>query len=256
MIPTGVKEGWVQAAGSGVGAAIQQAATSTGVDFGYLLGQARIESGFNPNARARTSSATGLYQFIEQTWLSTVKQHGAKHGLGWAANAIHQGANGRFSVADPGMRRAILDMRRDPEAAASMAAEFASDNQDHLEGKLGRPVESVDLYLAHFLGAGGAARFLSAHQANPNARADTLLPASARANRGVFYSKDGSPRSFAEIRDRFAAKLGGSSPLPARTPTDGFTQVRLAALETPTEVTRPSPHYARLAYLMLAELGA
>jgi hypothetical protein len=123
-------------------------------------------------------------------------------------------------------------------------------------GKLGRPVESVDLYLAHFLGAGGAAKFLSAHQANPNARADTLLPASARANRGVFYSKDGSPRSFAEIRDRFAAKLGGSSPLPARTPTDGFTQVRLAALEAPTEVTRPSPHYARLAYLMLAELGA
>jgi hypothetical protein len=256
MIPTSVRDGWVSAAGSGVGAAISQAAASTGVDFGYLLGQARIESGFNPNARARTSSATGLYQFIEQTWLGTVKQHGAQHGLGWAANAIQRGANGRYSVADPATRRAILDLRRDPQAAASMAAEFASDNQSHLEGKLGRPVESVDLYLAHFLGAGGAAKFLRAHDANPDAPAASILPAAARANRWVFYNKDGTARSFAEIRERFAAKLGGSAPLPARAPAEDFTTVRMAALEAPqADLARPTPEYARLAYLMLAQLG-
>ncbi len=257
MIPTSVREGWVQAAGSGVGAAIQQAAASTGVDFGYLMGQAKIESGFNPNARARTSSATGLYQFIEQTWLGTVKQHGAKHGLGWAANAIQRGSNGRFFVADPGARQAILDMRRDPAAAASMAAEFASDNQDVLENKLGRPVESVDLYLAHFLGAGGATRFLRGHDANPDAPAAAVLPAAAKANRWVFYKKDGSPRSFAEIRERFATKLGGSAPLPARTPAQDFTTTRIAAMEArPADIPSPSAEYARLAYLMLAQIGA
>lgn len=256
MIPTSIRQGWGNVAASGVGAAIQQAAAQTGVDFGYLLGQARIESGFNPNARARTSSATGLFQFIDQTWLGTVKQHGEKHGLGWAANAIRQGSNGRYYVADPAMRNAILDMRKDPQAASSMAAEFAADNQAYLENRLGRPTESVDLYLAHFLGAGGAAKFLKAHDANPDSAAASILPAAARANRWVFYNKDGSARRFAEIRQRFAAKLGGDTgPLPP--PADrGFTNVRMAALEaSKPDVTRPAPQYARLAYLMLAQLG-
>ncbi len=256
MNPTSIGEGWANAAGSSIGAAIHQAASRTGVDFSYLLGQARIESGFNPNARARTSSATGLFQFIEQTWLGTVKQHGEKHGLGWAANAVQRGPNGRYQVSDPAMRRAILDLRKDPEAASSMAAEFAADNQSYLENRLGRPMQSVDLYLAHFLGAGGAAKFLKAHDANPDASAAASLPAAARANRWVFFHKNGAPRSFAEIRERFAAKLGGdSAPLPSPAARD-LTNVRMAALEAPkADVARPSPQYARLAYLMLAQLG-
>ena len=256
MNPTSIRESWTSAAQGGIGAAIHRAAANTGVDFNYLLGQARIESGFNPNARARTSSATGLFQFIDQTWLGTVKQHGSKHGMEWAASAIQRGANGRYHVADPAMRQAILDLRKDPGAASSMAAEFASDNQSYLENRLGRATESVDLYLAHFLGAGGAAKFLKAHDANPNASAASALPSAARANRWVFYNKDGSPRSFAEIRNRFAAKLGGApGPLPSPASRD-FTNVRMAALEAPkTDIARPSPQYARLAYLMLAQLG-
>jgi hypothetical protein len=255
MIPTNIRENWGKAAANGVGAAIQNAAARTGVDFDYLLGQARIESGFNPNARARTSSATGLFQFIDQTWLGTVKEHGEKHGLGWASNAIQRGANGRFFVSDPAMRSAILDMRRDPQAASTMAAEFAADNQAYLENRLGRPTESVDLYLAHFLGAGGAAKFLKAHDANPDASAAAMMPSAAQANRWVFYNKDGSPRSLAQIRERFAAKLGGSSaPLPS--PARDYSNVRMAALEAPkADIARPSPQYARLAYLMLAQLG-
>lgn len=252
MNPTAIRN----AMGTQVGAAIQQAAARTGVDFGYLIGQARIESGFDPNARARTSSATGLYQFIDQTWLSTVQKHGDKHGLGWAADAVQRGANGRFYVSDPGMRQAIMDLRRDPNAASSMAAEFASDNQSHLENSLGRPVESVDLYLAHFLGAGGAEKFLRAHDANPNGSAASILPAAARANRSIFYDRGGSPRSFAEIRERFAAKLGGSTPLPSAAQPALDTSTRMAVLETaPARAAGPTPQYARLAYLMLAQLG-
>jgi hypothetical protein len=256
MIPTSMRESWQAAAQSGVGVAIQQAAARTGVDFGYLLGQAKIESGFDPNARARTSSATGLFQFIEQTWLATVKQHGDKHGLGWAADAIKQGSNGRYHVSDPATRRAILDMRKDPAAASAMAAEFAADNQNYLENRLGRPMESVDLYLAHFLGAGGAAQFLSAHDANPDAPAAGILPAAARANRSIFYAKNGAPRSFAEIRERFAAKLGtGSAPLPAPAVRD-YPQVQMALQDTNApKIAGPTPQYARLAYLMLAQLG-
>jgi Transglycosylase SLT domain len=263
MIPTTGSDFALRGAHGRVGAAISQASARTGVDFTYLFNQARIESSLNPNARARTSSATGLYQFIEQTWLGTVRRHGAEHGLGWAANAIQRGQNGRFHVADPQMRRAILDLRRNPEASAAMAAEFASDNGQYLERRLGRPAESVDLYLAHFLGAGGAARFLRAHDANPGGAAAPVLPAAARANRWVFYNRNGSPRSFAEIRERFAARIGGGGPNPVTPRQQVLPPVQLATLETGfmPGVVKGQPmqaanaELARLAYLMLAGIG-
>ncbi len=191
--------------------AIASASQRTGVDFDYLLNQARIESHFDPSARAKTSSATGLFQFTKQTWLGTLKQHGAQHGLGWAADAITRNSKGVYSVADDQLRGAILDMREDPEAASVMAAEFASDNGEHLATQLGRPPEPVDLYLAHFLGAGGAVQFLSAYDANPDTAAAPLLPAAAAANKSIFYDGNGNPRSVGEIRQRFAAKLGDSN---------------------------------------------
>ncbi len=258
MIPTTLGRAQLDGGRDRVTAAIQVASARTGVAFDYLLSQARIESSFNPNARARTSSATGLYQFIEQTWLSTVKQHGAEHGLGWASDAIRRGANGRYYVADPGMRQAILDLRRQPEAASAMAAEFASDNGRYLEARLGRAAEPVDLYLAHFLGAAGAARFLQAHDANPGAAAAPLLPAAARSNRNVFYDRSGSPRSFAEIRNRFAARIEGDG-VPSRPTRPAFARELQMASTEMTDRARPratvQPQYARLAYLMLAQLG-
>ena len=266
-----------------VTAAIQLASARTGVRFDYLLSQARLESSLNPNAHARTSSATGLFQFIEQTWLGMVKQHGTAHGLGWAADAIQRGRNGHYYVADPAMRRQILDLRRQPEAASAMAAEFASDNGRYLESRLGRPAQPVDLYLAHFLGAGGAARFLRAHDANPDGAAAAMLPAAARANRAVFYNRDGSARSFAEIRAHFAERMGGGAEAGPPVRMAAATQVRpgfnLAALELdaladPNDPDNPqrdpldlaletgrsrstsaSPQLARMAYMMLARLG-
>jgi len=259
-----------------VTAAIQLASARTGVQFDYLFNQARVESSLNPDAHARTSSATGLFQFIEQTWLGMVKQHGADHGLATEANAIQRGRNGHYYVADPAMRRQILDLRRQPEAASAMAAEFASDNGRYIERRLGRPAEPVDLYLAHFLGAGGASRFLRAHDANPGAAAAAMLPAAARANRAVFYNRDGSARSFAEIREHFAERMGGSGAgAPIRTvdarPRPGFNLAALdfdpqesdpldgdslnAALEAGRSRTAASPQLARMAYMMLARLG-
>lgn len=247
-----------------VGAAIQRAAQRTSVDFSYLLNQAKVESGLNPTAKARTSSATGLFQFIEQTWLGTVKKHGAAHGLGWAADSIQCGPDGRYRVADPNARRTILDLRSDPDAASTMAAEFARDNQATLEAKLGRPVGSVDLYLAHFLGAAGASDFLRAHDADPDAPAAELMPAAARANRWVFFNRDGTPCSLSEIRNRFAAKIDGSASLPPPMPSSRadelqpgeFLPIRTASAIPTAARPLPSPQYARLAYLMLAELGA
>ena len=197
--------------------AVQNASARTGVNFDYLVDVARVESRFDPNAKASTSSARGLYQFTAQTWLSTLRRHGADHGFGWAADAIAQDASGRFNVADPQLREQILGLRDDPVASSNMAAALTSDNQDYIEGQLGRPAEPVDLYLAHFLGSAGAVRFLSAWQENPGQAGAALLPDAAAANRSVFYTADGSMRSLGEIRDLFRAKLeegGGPGALP------------------------------------------
>ncbi len=201
-----------------VTAAISSAAEATGVDFGYLYRQAKIESGLDPSAKARTSSARGLYQFTDQTWLATLKQHGGDHGFGWAADNISRSPGGRYQVADKSQRDLIFGLRDQPEAASAMAAEFASDNGTYLEDRLNRDVEPVDLYLAHFLGAEGAARFLTSYAADPDAAAAPILPAAAAANRAIFYGSDGRPRSLAEIREGFAAKLNQPQSEPAPSP--------------------------------------
>lgn len=268
--------------------AIAYAANATGIDFDYLLGQAKVESGLNASARAGSSSASGLYQFIESSWLAVVKKHGAEHGLGWAADAIGT-SGGRYSVADGATRQAILALRNDPAAASLMAAEHASDNKVALEGNLGRAANGTDLYMAHFLGLGGASKFLSAMQADPQASGASLFPGAARTNRSVFYDDGGRPRSLSAIYQRFADKLGagGDSVGETRSANLAFAAQALAMGDGTTVVTganetadsalswarstlgqlngkgaaagdsllRPRPDHARLAYMMLARMG-
>jgi hypothetical protein len=194
-------------AGSPVEAAIARAAEATSVDFGYLLAQAEVESSMNPEARAGTSSATGLYQFIDSTWLDTVKKHGERFGLGALAAQIDVSASGNATVVDPAQRQAILALRSDPQIASLMAAGLAEDNRAHLAPILGREPDHAELYLAHFLGAGGAGRFLSEMQADPTQSAAALFARPAAANRAIFYAPDGSPRSLAGVMDVLAGKL-------------------------------------------------
>ena len=199
-------------ANAAVHAAIRNASEQTDIDFDYLLAQARIESALDPSAKARTSSAAGLYQFTNQTWLATLDKHGAEHGLGWAANAIST-SGGRARITDPSMQSAIMQLRYDPQAASLMAGELAGDNAAYLETSFGRAADSTELYLAHFLGAGGARKFIAAHQADPTQSAASLFPAAANANRGVFYT-DGRARSVGEVRELFAGKLAQSGSQP------------------------------------------
>jgi hypothetical protein len=185
-----------------VRAAIARAAASAGVDFNYLLAQARLESSLDPSARAGTSSAAGLYQFTRGTWLQTLDRHGGKHGLDWTSAAIDQGR-----VNDPALRQQIMALRFDPDASALMAAEFASDNADHLSGVLGRAPDAAELYMAHFLGAGGAGQFLRALASDPGQSAAALLPKAAAANRGIFYTPGGAARSVSGVMELMRGKM-------------------------------------------------
>ena len=209
-----------------VRAAIGQAAQSTGVNFSYLLAQAKSESGLNPNAKAASSSASGLYQFLDQSWLGVVKQHGAEHGFGWAADAITAKKGGGFTV-DPSLRQAVMSLRDQPGPSALMAASYAADNASNLSQSLGRQVNGTDLYMAHFLGLGGATKFLRAQCTNGSACAATMFPQEARANRSIFYGKDGSPRTLDQVYAIMGHKLDnavdGSNNAAVQTAGSGFT---------------------------------
>jgi hypothetical protein len=197
----------IAAPGTPIEAAIARAAARTSVDFNYLLAQAEVESAMDPAARAATSSATGLYQFIESTWFDTVKKHGHRFGLGAVADEIEVTASGSAFVTDPARRDAILALRSDPEVASLMAAGLAEDNRAHLAPILGRQPGHAELYLAHFLGAGGAGRFLTELQADPGQSAPALFARPAAANRPIFYQADGSPRSLAQVMEVIGGKL-------------------------------------------------
>ncbi|MDE1901124.1 MAG: transglycosylase SLT domain-containing protein [Alphaproteobacteria bacterium] len=189
--------------------AIKNAAARTGVDFSYLVKKAAQESGFDPTAKASTSSATGLYQFTSQTWLQMVKTYGAQYGLASSAAQITD-SNGHLSVADPAARQAILALRNDPQISAEMAGELDKQNAASLQASVGGQINGTDLYLAHFLGAGGASDFLNTMRATPNASAASVLPQAAAANPAVFYNKNGTPRTLQQIYQHFARNFNGT----------------------------------------------
>lgn len=198
----------VSAARPDVRVAIARASQRTGVDFTYLLAQARIESGMNPQARAATSSAAGLYQFVNSTWLDTLDRHGDRHGLGWASAAIDR-SGGRAVAGDRAQLPGLLALRLDPDAAATMAAELANDNAAALRPVLGREPGASELYLAHFMGAGGAIKFLNALQSDPAQSAAALFPAAAAANRPIFH-EGARARSVGEVMGVLHDKVAGA----------------------------------------------
>ncbi|WP_380872564.1 hypothetical protein ACFB49_34890 [Sphingomonas sp. DBB INV C78] len=217
-----------------VRAAIGRAAERTGADFTYLLNQAKSESGLNPYAKASTSSAGGLYQFIDQSWLGVLKQHGTEHGYGWAADSI-QWRGGRWQV-DPSARQAVFGLRNDADASALMAGEFAKDNEAGLEAALGRKPTSGDLYFAHFLGLAGAKKFLKAAQSSPDAAAASVFPREAAVNRSIFYTRSGEARSLAQVYALMAKKVNGPSEI-APTGTRMDAPLQMAALDTSVAMT-------------------
>lgn len=179
-------------------AAIAHAAGASGIDFTYLLAQAKLESSLDPRAKAATSSARGLYQFTNGTWAQTLAKHGDMLGIPGAA------------LADPAARARLMTLRDDPQASAMMAAGLAGDNQVALTNALGRTPDASELYLAHFLGADGASKFLSAMAVDPAQSAAALNPKAAASNPTIFFDNLGQPRSLAQVMELFRARMAGA----------------------------------------------
>jgi hypothetical protein len=232
-----------------IAGAIRQAADTTGTSFEYMLATAKMESNFNPTAAATTSSARGLYQFIDQTWLGTVKEAGSQLGYGKYADAITKNPSGGYSVSDPAARDAIMKLRDNPEAASSMAAVFAQSNSFKLTGTIGRRPTDGELYMAHFMGANGAGKLISNAENNPNASGAALFPNAAAANRPIFYDKSGSARSVSEVYSvlnaRYASAANSQATRTAMASAGGDAPRRVT-LASATPATAPVDNAAYL----------
>jgi hypothetical protein len=217
---TGLTQARAQVAG-----AIKQASGATGTSFSYLLATAKMESDFNPTASASTSSAKGLFQFIEQTWLGTVKEAGSQFGYGQYAGAISKSASGTYSVSDPTTKAQILKLRDDPAAASAMAGVLTQSNSFGLTGQIGRRPTDAELYMAHFMGVGGASRLINAAENNPSASGAAMFPNAAEANRSIFYDRSGAARSVSQVYADLSSRYDRAVNAPS-------TQTAIAAFGT------------------------
>ncbi len=217
---------------------IRQASQATSTDFGLLMAQAARESGFRTDAKSSTSSAAGLFQFVDSTWLDMVHRFGDKYGVGDLAQQISQTSSGKLVVANASIRQKILDLRQDPAISASLAAEYAKQNQTEMEQALGRPLSRGDLYMAHFLGAGGATQFLKALDSKGDTIAAKILPDAAAANPSIFYDASGRAKTVGEIYHSVATKIekdasvfAGATPAtePGSSPSSTFAVTAMAS---------------------------
>lgn len=165
---------------------IVAAAKMAGVDSGLMATMAAIESGFRSKVGARTSRAQGLFQFIPKTWEAMLKKYGPKYGI------------------------SLRTRPTDPRANALMAAEYLKQNENQIKDVVKGDVTDTDLYMAHFLGAGGARSMLSA---DPTENASRLLPAAARANPNIFRNSNGRARTVAEVYQVLNKKVSHSRDL-------------------------------------------
>ncbi len=225
--PTGI----LPAATAAVTGAIRSAAQLTGASFQYLLATARVESKLNPQAAAPTSTARGPFQFIEQTWLATLKEEGPALGYSRYADAIARTPSGRYEITDPQLIDPILNLRTDPKTSAAMAGAFAKANTAKLTAWIGRPPTEGELYLAHFMGPSGAARLIGYVETQPQLAAADVFPLAAKANPAIFVDRQNKPRSVTEV---YRALIGRFD---AARATPGVPVTQIAAIAPPPRPT-------------------
>ena len=196
---------------------IVKAAQAVQTDPVLLMAVADKESSFITAVQAKTSSATGLYQFIERTWLGVVRDFGAKYGLAKEAALVTADSNDKPVIADATERARILELRRDPYLSALMAGEMLKRDAARISQRIGRELTLGEVYLAHFLGPDDAGDFLDKVVNKPAAAAAALLPGPARANRSIFFAANrfvgrGRHRkpmslSVAQVHEKFEAMM-------------------------------------------------
>lgn len=172
--------------------AIMTACTKTGADPATMLAFADMESSFQPGIGAKTSSATGLYQFTQGTWASMVTKYGNQYNVGYSQINEAQGN-------------------------ALMGGQFVNDNAAILKKQgISNPTPG-QLYIMHFAGSSGGPKLISAAQKTPNDDAATIFPAAAAANPAIFRNRTCAEvvANLSAMADAKARAYSGQYGLPA-----------------------------------------
>jgi peptidoglycan hydrolase-like protein with peptidoglycan-binding domain len=175
-------------------AAIWLGSMRTGVEFTYLMELARVESNFDPLARAKKSSATGLFQFTDKSWLQAIRAFGADYGLQEYATRVKLDGGGENALLQE-----VLALRLNPRLSALLAAENSRRSLRNLSHKTKREPGRIDLYLSHFFGQNGAVTFLNTLDKEPTTIAGEIFPEAAACNQSVFHDGENQPRTVAEV---------------------------------------------------------
>lgn len=155
------------------------------IDPNYYTRLSEIESNNNPQARSKTSSASGRFQFIKSTWEGLTKKYNLPYSL---------------------------EDRFDSEKSKKVAELYTQENANYLKNNLGITPNNTDLYAAHFMGVGGASKLLSTLRNNPNASAyEVATSAQINANKPIFLRKDGTVKTAKEVYDTLKYKVTRSS---------------------------------------------
>lgn len=175
----------------------------TGMDPSYLVRLAIRESALDPLARSNSSSAGGLFQFTEGTWLCAVRDFGGMASV--PAITIRTDASGRCLIDNAVEKNLILDLRFDPVVSTRISAAVSLRNYRQFSAVFGQTPTWVDLYALHFFGVDTGLAFLRLNQTTPYVAASAISPAAARANPSIFYDSRNRPRTVAELYRNFAS---------------------------------------------------
>jgi len=182
--PTDTTTANVPSAPGSIASVLQEASAATGAPLGIMQKMAYAESGFDPNAKAKGSSASGLFQFIKDTWDTMLGRKGKKYGLSPDTSPF------------------------DARANALMGGESIQENIKSIQSSvLAPPPNAADVYAAHFMGADGAKQLFREIKKNPNTIAADVFPKAAKANRPIFYDEKGTPRTVRQIYEVLAQKM-------------------------------------------------
>jgi hypothetical protein len=175
-------------------AKITEFSAQAGVSPGLVAKIMRIESNFNPNTKASSSSARGLGQFIDETWIEMVLRYGKKYGI------TGSGTNGEITAADAKSQRANIDLQ------IAMTAEFTKHGLAlHEKFKSANAYsEDASVYAHHNLGLSEASKLLQALRDNPTQRVEKVLQKSSIRNNPSLY-KNG--QTVAQVYEVLVKKM-------------------------------------------------
>ncbi|HLZ67838.1 MAG TPA: hypothetical protein VKQ29_16555 [Aliidongia sp.] len=199
-----------------------------GHDFATLLAQVAGESAFKPHAVNKHTGAAGPFQFVKNTWLSLLKEHGEALGVKPELLAqIKTEAHGRLAIADPQALKEVLDLRHDLSLSAKMAAKYLDENKTHLAHLLHREPNEAEVQISFILGPSGAAHLVAAAKSHPDTPVDQILPKAVAANRSLFHDHQGTALTASQAVAHLAARYRAD-------------KAKFAAYSTPAGQPQPS----------------